>query len=582
MARIRASKRGKTAAVATMARDIDFRHPWRQIRGAGWSSRRPRGIQTDWTYVSPDGVRTFVDTESKIDEVGAGENTEDGESGDAEQESDAAVEVVRPSQIYTSAQLSQRALDDLFGPESDSDAELSQAAVDRAFDVSASDHEAADSQRDPDANLQLLSEVSGAESEVNKDINFVSTDEDLSAYESYSSDESIDDAIVDRDDDIGSASEDDDIVSESNAAEMDEAFVEALHLGSGDASKNSMWQRSATLRGMAWMPVSGTFEEGVRPYPGLNMEEAQPVLELRSVCHSPMLTFFYVVPKSLRVMINEETNRYYKQRTEKHQSIVIGKRNANTSGDSKFDHKTGAAAVVRNLKAVLVTKPRHPWYLVVVDRFYSSVLLAIELLGMCIYVVGTIMTGRLGYDNHIKEPRKTRPAAIPRGSFLLSRSVAVPTMVAFDWWDRKPVQYLCTGSAMTASTIQRNMKLVGPETVPCPAAVNDYQRWMGGVDVHDQLHLQTFSLQMSTRFTKYYKDLFLGFIDLALVNSYITHKECETRRHHRNAMCGFWFCVLQNQLLQLKLEDFAGVVMTLPPTSQKRRGAPVRLSHALE
>ncbi|OWZ07821.1 hypothetical protein PHMEG_00019740 [Phytophthora megakarya] len=343
MARIRASKRRKTAAVATMARDIDFRHLWRQLRGAGWPSRRPRGIQTVWTFVSPDGVRTFVDTESKIDEVGAGENAEDGESGDAEQEGDAAVEVVRPSQIDTSAQLSQRTLDDLFRPESDSDAELLQAAVDRAIDVSASDLEAADSHRDPDANLQLLSEVSGAESEgaqdeniaegparvlrprvpVNKDINFVSTDEDLSAYESYSSDESIDDAIVDRDDDIGSASEDDDIVSESNAAEMDVAFVEALHLGSGDASNNSMRQRSATLRGMAWSRVSGTFEEGVRPYPGLNMEEAQSVLELRSVCHSPMLTFFYFVPKSLWVKIKEETNRYCKQRTEKRARKIL-------------------------------------------------------------------------------------------------------------------------------------------------------------------------------------------------------------------------------------------------------------------
>jgi hypothetical protein len=46
---------------------------------------------------------------------------------------------------------------------------------------------------------------------------------------------------------------------------------------------------------------------------------------------------------------------------------------------------------------------------------------------------------------------------------------------------------------MTQSTIVRSIKQVGAISVPCPA-VNDYQRWMGGVDVHDQLRLQKFSL----------------------------------------------------------------------------------------
>ncbi|KAG3091548.1 hypothetical protein PI125_g17392 [Phytophthora idaei] len=60
-------------------------------------------------------------------------------------------------------------------------------------------------------------------------------------------------------------------------------------------------------------------------------------------------------------------------------------------------------------------------------------------------------------------------------------------MIVFHWWDHKPVHYLCTGSAKTESTINRNVKRVGAISVPCPVAVNDYQRWIGGVDVHDQL-----------------------------------------------------------------------------------------------
>eukprot|EP00644_Phytophthora_capsici_P012107 jgi/Phyca11/106345/e_gw1.12.393.1 len=179
--------------------------------------------------------------------------------------------------------------------------------------------------------------------------------------------------------------------------------------------------------------------------------------------------------------------------------LYTGKRRAGDSQSSAFDYKTGAAAVVRNLKVVLGSNTRHPWNAVVVDRFYSSILLAIELLAMQVYVIGTIMTNRLGYDTNVKEKRKSRPASVPRGAFTFSRSVAIPNMVAFHWWDRKPVHYLISGSTMTETTISRNVKRIGSISVPCPAPVTDYQRWMGGVDVHDQLRLQTYSLQTSTK-----------------------------------------------------------------------------------
>jgi hypothetical protein len=44
---------------------------------------------------------------------------------------------------------------------------------------------------------------------------------------------------------------------------------------------------------------------------------------------------------------------------------------------------------------------------------------------------------------------------------------------------------------------------------------------------------------------------------------------------------GKLFCVLQNQLLQLKLQDFAGMV-TSTIASQKRKRSPVRHTHVLE
>ncbi|KAE8889896.1 hypothetical protein PF005_g11851 [Phytophthora fragariae] len=67
------------------------------------------------------------------------------------------------------------------------------------------------------------------------------------------------------------------------------------------------------------------------------------------------------------------------------------------------------------------------------------------------------MTNRLGLDKSIKSEHKSRPASIPRGSFVLTRSVSIPAMISCLWWDRKPVYYLCTGSAMTPSTLERKV-----------------------------------------------------------------------------------------------------------------------------
>ncbi|GMF37714.1 unnamed protein product [Phytophthora fragariaefolia] len=135
---------------------------------------------------------------------------------------------------------------------------------------------------------------------------------------------------------------------------------------------------------------------------------------------------------------------------------------------------------------------------------------------------------------------------------------------------------------MTQSAIERKMKRVGAIQVGWSQSVNDYQDWMGGVDRHDQPRLQSYSLRMSTRFTKLYKGLFLGFLDLALVNAYLTHKAAAKIKGTVAMRRVEWFSVLQNQLLQLKAEDFAGVLATPPPSSQKRRRTPVRLTHALQ
>ncbi|ETI37340.1 hypothetical protein F443_16660 [Phytophthora nicotianae P1569] len=239
-------------------------------------------MQTQWRYVSPGGVHSFVgedavvvhaiesgllgdvdDVESEVDAVGEGVEAAKvvatGNEGRAEADAD---EDIRPSQIDSSAQLLQNTLNELFGAKSDSEVDLSQAAVTRAFDVSP--------------------EVSGAESDgaqvnaaaveptralrprvhVKKDANYVPEDENLSAYESFSSDESESGEIVEGDGNavpIGSESDED--VTENDAVEMNNAFVQSLQIGNGTLPASATQQLSAALRAMTWSLASGSFEE---------------------------------------------------------------------------------------------------------------------------------------------------------------------------------------------------------------------------------------------------------------------------------------------------------------------------------
>lgn len=98
--------------------------------------------------------------------------------------------------------------------------------------------------------------------------------------------------------------------------------------------------------------------------------------------------------------------------------------------------------------------------------------------------------------------------------------------------------------------------------VPCPAVVRDYQKWMSGVDLYDQLRLQRYLLQLAVAMKKYYKGLFLGLLYTALVNSYIVYRQ--TKRHESEKPVDHAKFLhrlqLQLQLLSVNPDDFAGSV----------------------
>ncbi len=223
--------------------------------------------------------------------------------------------------------------------------------------------------------------------------------------------------------------------------------------------------------------------------------------------------------------------------------------------------------MVRNLAKILTDDDKQDGFRVVtVDRYYTGVPLFIQLLSMRVYAVGTIMTNRLGYCKDVVNKQKTRRATDERGSFKMARSVDVPSMIALSWLDNKPVHFLSTGAVGASSTVSRRSRAGPLQAVSCPAIVSDYHRLMGGVDRHDQLRLQRYSLQTCYRFRKYYKSLFMGLVDLVIVNAYVTHAKCAKDLGVKPMNRATFMTELHDQLIKQSAADF-GAEQPTPTTT---------------
>ncbi|GMF25185.1 unnamed protein product [Phytophthora fragariaefolia] len=156
-----------------------------------------------------------------------------------------------------------------------------------------------------------------------------------------------------------------------------------------------------------------------------------------------------------------------------------------------------------------------------------------------------------------------------RGAHSIAVCKSVPQL-ACTRWDNKPVTLLVTGGSADTERIVRREGSEQRE-VPCPKFVKQYQALMGGVDRHDQLRLQRYSIQMSNRWMKYYKSLFFGLVDMAIVNAYIIYRENFKQRQQTPPLSHVQFQKeLHLQLLQLTETDVSqaarDVIVSPAPT----------------
>ncbi|KAJ8550505.1 hypothetical protein ON010_g10564 [Phytophthora cinnamomi] len=203
---------------------------------------------------------------------------------------------------------------------------------------------------------------------------------------------------------------------------------------------------------------------------------------------------------------------------------LISKKKKKTAGDTLG---MAGKAVVRNISKALSGQVMKR--LIVTDRYYSSTALILKLLGMDLYHVGTARIDRLGWcPLHFTQAK--RPQRMPRGTYRIAQARNHPEMIALSWMDSKPVTMLATGCSTRMNSVQRKEKDGTRATVPCPQLVVDYGLGMGGVDIHDQLRLHRYSIQKCISLRKYYKQLFLCIVDMAVVNGYIVHRHTLKKR----------------------------------------------------
>ncbi|KAE9069085.1 hypothetical protein PF010_g26797 [Phytophthora fragariae] len=113
-----------------------------------------------------------------------------------------------------------------------------------------------------------------------------------------------------------------------------------------------------------------------------------------------------------------------------------------------------------------------------------------------------------------------------------------------------------TGCSTQLSSVERTEKAGTRSTAPCSQLVVDYNLGMGGVDVHDQLRLHRYSIQKTISLRKYYKQLFLCIVDMAIVNGYIVHRIKRKQTKKTPPTHADYLRRLHNQVLALRTINF--------------------------
>ncbi|KAH9102882.1 hypothetical protein AeMF1_020643 [Aphanomyces euteiches] len=119
---------------------------------------------------------------------------------------------------------------------------------------------------------------------------------------------------------------------------------------------------------------------------------------------------------------------------------------------------------------------------------------------------------------------KKQIKSVMRGSSLVSVATFLG-IIAVSWLDGTVGNMLSTADATTKSFVHRS---IGSQTIQqeCLSLVGLYNKYMQGVDRHDQLR-ERFSIASGASFKQWYKKLGFALIDIDITNLYVLYTICE-------------------------------------------------------
>ena len=157
------------------------------------------------------------------------------------------------------------------------------------------------------------------------------------------------------------------------------------------------------------------------------------------------------------------------------------------------------------------------------DNFFTSPALLVKLLEMGIYATGTVRANR-----------KTMPALkhdkeMKRGEHDWFSS---NYLSAIKWMDNKSVILLSNYfNPKETQQIERRVKGSKDKVkVTCPSVIQEYNQFIGGVDLSDQMKVN-YEVDRRSKFHFYLRVSF-DFLDIAVVNSKIVHKKVDQHLHY--------------------------------------------------